>query len=244
MIGAMNVDPHVADRIAQVRACMAAAAQRAGRPAESVRLVAVTKTYPLEAVLAAVAAGCPDIGENRVQEAIPKIEAFRAAQPRTTAHFHLIGHLQSNKARHAVRFFDLVHSVDSEHLAVELDRHAQGLEKTCSVLLQVNVSGEDTKSGFTAETVADALPRILERCPNLRIAGFMTMAPLVADRELTRPVFRNLRELRDELLECHAGHPSLIAGELSMGMTNDFEVAIEEGATLVRIGSAIFGSRV
>jgi PLP dependent protein len=239
----MNLESLVAERIAEVRGRMAAAAARGGRPADSVRLVAVTKTYPLEAVLAAVASGCADIGENRVQEAVPKIEAFRASQPGTVAHFHLIGHLQSNKARHAVRFFDLIHSVDSEHLAVELDRHAQGLGKTCRVLLQVNVSGEETKSGFTAETVTAAFPGILDRCPNLRVAGFMTMAPLVADPELTRPVFRNLRELRDLLLARHGGHASFVAGELSMGMTNDYEVAIEEGATLVRIGSAIFGSR-
>ena len=239
----MNTESAIAERLGEVRERMAAAAERVGRPADSVRLVAVTKTYPLETLLAAVAAGCTDIGENRVQEAVPKMEAFRVARPASTVRFHLIGHLQTNKARHAVRHFDLIHSVDSERLAGELDRQAEKLEKVCQVLLQVNVSGEDTKSGFDAETVSAALPGILERCRHVRVAGFMTMAPFVDDPELTRPVFRSLRDLRDQLITRHGEHPGFVGGELSMGMTNDYEVAIEEGATLVRIGSAIFGSR-
>ncbi len=232
----------IADNLSRVRERIAAAALRAGRPPESVRLVAVTKTHPLPAIREALEAGAADIGENRVQEAVPKIAELRAGDgpmPRC----HLIGHLQSNKARAAAQHFDVVHSLDSARLAGELSRHAISLNRTLDALVQVNISGEDTKSGIDPRDLGALLDCVTAGCGGLRVRGLMTMAPLVEDPEDVRIFFRNLRVLAEAAWK---DYPQLAAAgppELSMGMTGDFEVAVEEGATLVRVGSAIFGTR-
>jgi hypothetical protein len=230
----------IAAAVAEVTGRMAAAAARAGRDPAAARLVTVTKTQPVELIREAIAAGAADLGENRVQDAIPKMAALAAegARPR----WHLIGHLQSNKAKLAAAHFDMVHSVDSAHLAGDLSRHAIAANRTVDLLLQVNVSGEDTKSGVEPR----GLPALLDHaaaCAGIRVRGLMTMAPLVDDPEDVRGFFRDLRLLAEAAWQ---DHPEIAAHgppELSMGMTNDFEVAVEEGATLVRIGSAIFGAR-
>ncbi len=229
----MIADRPVAENLRRVRERIAAAAARAGRDASDVRLVVVTKTHPVELIEEALAAGATEVGENRVQEALPKMEALAGRDVR----FHLIGHLQSNKAKQAAQHFHVVHSVDSEKLARELDRHAAAAGRRLEVLVQVNISGEDTKSGVEPWAVKALLGVIRENCPALECCGFMTMAPLSDDAEAARVHFRNLRLLSEKF------EPPAARWELSMGMTSDFEVAIEEGATLVRIGSAIFGSR-
>lgn len=223
-----------------VLARIQAAAMRVGRDPAEVTLVVVTKTHPVEVVREMLRAGATHIGENRVQEAVPKIESIRADTSMASPHFHLIGHLQSNKAKLAARNFDIIESVDSADLARTLNRHATEASRTLDVLLQVNVSGEGTKSGLEIDEVRSVLPEILRECPALTCRGLMTIAPLAADPEAIRPHFRALHILSEELR--HATNGAL-GPELSMGMTGDFEVAIEEGATIVRIGSAILGSR-
>ena len=215
---------HVSRNLAAIRRAIAAAAEAAGRDPASVALVAVTKTVPVAGIAAALAAGQTTFGENRVQEALPKIAALAG----TPARFHLIGHLQTNKAR-AVAPFAMIESIDSLRLAEAVSAR---LTAPMPVLLEVNVAGEASKDGFAPEDVAEALPA-LAALPRLRVAGLMTVAPLAANAEDLRPVFRRLRTLRDALGLEH----------LSMGMTNDFAIAIAEGATIVRIGRAIFGDR-
>ena len=236
----MNREP-LAENLARVRARMAAAAQRAGRDPSAVTLVAVSKTHPVEAIQAAYSLGVRDFGENRVEEALPKMAAVQAwlaqqpgAQPIT---WHLIGHLQSRKA--AVGPFGLIHSVDRMKIARKLSQQSQarGLEQ--AILLEVNVAGEASKYGFRIEEIGPALTEIAA-LPHLHVAGLMTMAPLAANPDEVRPVFQRLRSLRTALAQ-HA--PQFERSQLSMGMTDDFETAIEEGATLVRIGRAIFGER-
>ena len=225
---------HVAGNLATVRARIAAAAEAAGRDPGGVELVAVSKTFPVAALKAAIAAGQSVFGENRVQEALPKIEALAGiagpdgARPR----FHLVGHLQTNKARQAGAF-DMIESVDSLRLAVALERR---LPRPMPVLLEVNVAGEVSKHGFAPDEVGPALAAITPLA-KLDVVGLMTVAPLVAEAEAVRPVFRELRRLRD------AEAPQLGMGHLSMGMSNDFAVAVAEGATIVRLGRAIFGDR-
>lgn len=228
----------VAENLQRVRQRMADAALRAGRNPNEVTLVAVSKTKPLSLIEAALAAGQRDFGENRFEEAWAKVEA---CQERNIADiiWHFIGTIQSRKTVQAVGPFALVHSVDRFKIANRLHREAEATSNVLSVLLQVNVSGEGSKHGFAPEELLEIMPRFAE-LTGLRIQGLMTMAPLVDDPEEARPVFRQLRELRDRLRE---SYPQFTLPHLSMGMTNDFEVAIEEGATIVRIGSAIFGSR-
>jgi pyridoxal phosphate enzyme (YggS family) len=219
--------------IERVRERIAAAERRAGRGGD-VSLIAVSKTHPAEAVAAAYRWGLTRFGENRVEEAGPKAEALRDLP----VEWHMIGHLQSRKAADAFPWASLIHSVDSIKLAGRLSRAApEGAE--LPVLLQVNVSGETSKEGFAPEEVPPAV-RIITALPGLRIDGLMTMAPIADDPEDVRPVFRALRGLRDDLAR---QFPQVAWTHLSMGMTDDFEVAIEEGATLVRIGRAIFGER-
>jgi PLP dependent protein len=244
----MQISTQIAENIAAVRDRIARAAHAAGRDPAEVTLVAVSKTHPAEAVLAALEAGAADFGENRVQEAEQKILALEAERARLR--WHLIGHLQRNKARLAARLFDRIHSVDSLRLAEALDRYAAELrpEHPLSILLQVNVSGETSKEGFDlpgalANPALPAFVAEVERIaalPNLRLEGLMTIAPLVEDAERVRPVFRDLRLLRDALSE---RVPGLALSQLSMGMSDDLDVAIAEGATLVRVGRAIFGAR-
>jgi len=211
------------------------AARSAGREPAEIRLVAVTKTVGPERLQEAVAAGQSLFGENYVQEAKTKIAALG---PGFTWHF--IGHLQSNKARAAVELFDLIHSVDRLSLAQALEQAAGRQGKVQNILLQVNLAGEETKSGTTPEN-AQALLLEISRMPHLRVMGLMTMPPWFADPEEVRPYFKALRELRDRLRALRLVEGDL--PELSMGMTGDFEVAVAEGATLVRIGTAIFGRR-
>jgi len=222
----------VQDRIAQ-------AAARAGRDVSSVTLVAVSKTHPVEELLAVYRLGIRHFGENRVEEASIKLPAFKQAISDPTVVFHMIGHIQSRKAEEVVTLFDRVHSVDSVKLAQRLARLAA---KPLPTLLEVNVSGEDSKYGFDGARRAELFDavEVISQLPNLRLDGLMTMAPQVDNPEEARPVFRALRELRDEIT---VHYPALKLPHLSMGMTDDFEVAIEEGATLVRVGRAIFGER-
>ncbi len=235
----------VAERLARVRERIAMAAARAGRSPDAITLVAVTKTHPPALIAEALAAGATDLGENRVQEAAAKIPALAGDRaPR----WHLIGHLQRNKARLAAELFDLIHSVDSLRLAEALARHvAPG--RRLPVLLQVNVSGEATKEGFDLagglanRPALDALLPEVEAIlalPSLEVRGLMTIAPISASPEDARPTFAALRELRDDLAR---RYPDAGWAELSMGMTDDFEAAIAEGATIVRVGRAIFGER-
>lgn len=209
------------------------ACERAGRDPGSVCVVAVSKGQPPEMVARAAGLGLRVFGENRVQEAKAKIPLCPS-----NISWHMIGHLQTNKCKDAVRLFDVVESVDSVHLAVELDLRAEQAAKHLPVLLEVNVAGESSKFGFAPETLLAELPR-LNALRRLQIQGLMTVAPFTTDPEKVRPVFRRLRELKTEC-EARLGAP---LPHLSMGMTNDFEVAVEEGATIVRIGTALFGPR-
>ena len=223
----------IAANVAAVHARIVAAAARAGRDPSAGTLVAVSKTVPLERLRGVERLGLADLGENRVQEATAKVEALGGAVT-----WHLIGHLQSNKAKAAVRLFDLIHSVDSLELAEALDRHAASLGTRQRVLFQVNVSGEESKGGFAPAALEAAAER-LAALPHLQPEGLMSIAPLGAAEPELRSIFRALRA------RCDALAP--LFGEqwrhLSMGMTDDFELAVEEGATLVRVGRAIFGER-
>lgn len=214
-----------------------AAAQRAGRPSSDVTLVAVSKTHPIEAIATAYALGQRDFGENRVEELWPKVEAAKELGL-DGIRWHLIGTIQSRKSADAIGPFALIHSVDRLKLANRLERDAAAAGKVIDVLLEVNVSGEESKHGFAPDEVLAALPELLSY-QAVRVRGLMTMAPFVDDAEDARPIFRQLHQLR-ERVKNEAG---VLWPELSMGMTNDFEVAVEEGATLVRVGSAIFGAR-
>lgn len=229
----------LAARIARVRETIAEAALRSGRRPEDVTLIAVSKTFGPDRVLAAVQHGITDLGENRVQEAEAKIAAL-ADRVGDRVNWHLIGHLQSNKAKTAVRLFTTIESVDSLHLAELLSRLAAQNGRILPVLLEVNVGDEPSKFGFAPALLPETLPRLLA-LPMLDIRGLMTVAPAVADADAARPYFRQLRELRDRLA---TEHPTANLRELSMGMSGDFAVAIEEGATIVRLGRVIFGERL
>jgi hypothetical protein len=227
------------DNLTRVQDRMAAAAVRAGRDVSTITLVAVSKTHPVEELLAAFELGVRHFGENRVEEASAKLSAFKQVISDSTVVFHMIGHIQSRKAEDVARLFDRVHSVDSVKLAQRLARFAA---KPLPVLLEVNVSGEESKYGFDGARRAELFDAVemINQLPQLRLDGLMTMAPIVENPEDARPVFRALRELRDEIA---VRYPALTLPHLSRGMTDDFEVAIEEGATLVRVGRAIFGER-
>jgi pyridoxal phosphate enzyme (YggS family) len=228
----------IAANLAAVRDRIARAAVASGRTADAVRLVAVSKTFGLDAIRAAIAAGQLDFGENKVQEALPKIEALSPAHP--DVRWHLIGHLQSNKARKAARPFDAIHSVDSLDLLRRLDQAAGETRRRPRILVQVDLAGEATKFGATPDD-ARAIVRAAVDLPTVQLAGLMTLPPFYDDPVAARPVFARLRELRDALVA--EGVPADRLAELSMGMSHDFEVAIAEGATIVRVGSAIFGQR-
>ena len=223
----------IAANASQVREQMAEAAVRSGRDPASVRLVAVTKTFPAETVQAAYDCGLRDFGENRVQEFQEKLPGLHTPG----AAFHLIGHLQSNKARPAMAF-DWIETVDSERLARRLSQAALEAGKTLSVLIEVKLGEEEAKTGVS-EAVLPELVTCVAALPNLALHGLMGMPPWSDDPEKSRPYFRRLRELRDRLQQ--AGIAGL--NELSMGMTRDFHIAIEEGATIVRVGTGLFGPR-
>jgi len=226
----------VADRVAEIRAGIAEAVQRGGH-GQAVRLIAVTKTHGPEAVLAAAAAGITDVGENKVQEALAKQEALTAAGTTPAGlTWHLIGHLQTNKVK-ALPSFGLFHAMDRPKLADEAAAMATKRGLTVDALLQVNVVGEETKGGYALSVVPAEAER-LRGLAGLRIRGVMTMAPFDAPESVLRQVFRGAREAR-EILRA-AGHP---AEELSMGMSGDYLIAVEEGATMVRLGTVLFGAR-
>jgi pyridoxal phosphate enzyme (YggS family) len=225
----------IASNLKTVQDRIAAAARRAGRDPASVRLVTVTKTIDAERIREAVAAGASVLGENRVQEAREKIASLGPI-----ASWHLIGRLQANKAKYAVTLFYLIHSVDSLALAKEIDRQAARHDKVQDVLIEVNIAGEASKAGVEANAVM-GLVRDLSMLKNIRVQGLMTMPPFSEDPEASRPFFRKLRELAADIAKEQV--PGVVMKELSMGMSGDFEVAVEEGATLVRVGTAIFGGR-
>ncbi len=225
----------IADNLDNVMGRISAAAERAGRDPSAIKLVVVTKTVDAERIRQAAGAGAAILGENRVQEAKKKIEHLGRLAP-----WHLIGHLQSNKAKYAVKLFDLIHSVDSIELAREIDRQAAKIGKIQDVLIEVNISGEESKHGATMEAARD-LVREAAKLTNISIKGLMTMPPFSDRPEDSRPYFRRLRELSDRVAQEHV--PGVSMNELSMGMSGDYEVAIEEGATMVRVGTAIFGQR-
>jgi pyridoxal phosphate enzyme (YggS family) len=229
----------VAENLAVVRQRISAAERRAGRLETSVRLIAVCKTFPPEAIIEAYQAGQRLFGENKVQEFAEKVGALASLKD---AEFHMIGHLQSNKAAKAVELFHAVDSLDSAKLASRLNAAAEASGKILPVLIEINIGAEEAKSGVAADS--SELDDILNGAPgwpSLRIHGLMTVPPYTEDPEGARPYFRKLRELRDQLAARNYAAVSL--EELSMGMSHDFEVAIEEGSTCVRIGTAIFGER-
>ena len=224
------------DRIEKIRKRIEQTALSCGKDPLNVRLVAVSKTVPSKNVKTAVEAGLFIFGENYIQEAMGKIDEI--ADSRLSWHF--IGHLQSNKAKFVVRYFDLIHSVDTLKLAKEINRQAIKIDKTQNILVQVNIAMETTKSGVaTKDTIS--LIKDISKLENLSVKGLMTMPPFFNQPEKVRPYFKALAELKNQVLEESIEHIEM--EELSMGMTGDFEVAIEEGATLVRIGTAIFGDR-
>jgi PLP dependent protein len=217
----------IGNNIREVERRIARAAERSGRPPDDITIIAVTKTIELQLIQEAFEAGMRHFGESRIQEAKDKIGQLTALQPLST--WHMVGHLQTNKVGLAVELFHFIQSVDSIRLAEIISRHAQ---RDMPILLQVNVSGEASKFGFPPDAVSSAV-EVIAHFPHLQIKGLMTIAPLTNNPEEVRPCFRQLRLLRDSLGLEH----------LSMGMTDDFEVAVEEGATMVRIGRAIFGQR-
>jgi pyridoxal phosphate enzyme (YggS family) len=227
----------IADRVAAVRERIARAAERASRRPGEVTLVAVSKTHPAEAVRAAFAAGVRDFGENRVQEAEPKIAAT-ADLVSPEVRWHLVGHLQSNKARRAAALFGVIQSVDSADLGERLARIGVESGRTVRALVQVDLAGEETKFGLPEKELLRALEALRGRA-GIRIEGLMVLPPFLDDPDEVRPWFRRLRALAE-----HAAAAGLLEGrELSMGMSHDFEAAVEEGATIVRVGTAIFGER-
>lgn len=225
----------VAANIARVRNAIADAASRSGRKASDVRLMAVTKTVDDDRIMEAIAAGVDIIGESYVQEAKRKIE--KMGRP---LEWHMIGYLQSNKAKYVVRLFDMIHSVDRIELARELDRRAKAAGHVMKILIEVNISGEETKSGVPYK---DAMPLIRDvaSLDGLSVQGLMTMPPWFDDPEDARPYFISLRELRERVIDENLHRVEM--RELSMGMSGDYEVAVEEGATIVRVGRTIFGER-
>jgi len=232
----MRPEPTIADRLADIRGRIAAAARSAGRDSSSVRLIAVSKTFPIDAIREAYAAGQREFGENRVQEALQKI----AATADLEISWHLLGHLQTNKAKKAAPAFSTLHSIDSAELLQKIDAAAADAGRTPELLIQVDLAGEATKFGVAPADVPPLFDAAV-RCRAARVVGLMTLPPIPESPDDARPWFRRLRELRDEWRA--AGVPASMLAELSIGMSGDFEVAIQEGSTMVRIGTAIFGTR-
>ena len=225
----------IRERLVRVREQIARAAERAGRSAEDVTLIAVSKTFDPTTVQQAVDEGALDLGENRVQEALTKVAVVQG-----TVRWHLIGHLQSNKARQAVETFDVIHTIDSSQLVDRLDRIAGEAGRRPRVLIQVDLAHEPTKSGADEQELPGIMDT-LDSARHLNLCGLMTLPPYFESPEGTRPYFRRLHEILDDLNRDRGQDQKLT--ELSMGMSHDFETAIEEGATMVRVGTAIFGSR-
>ncbi len=234
----------IAKNHASVKERMAAAAERSGRSPDSIKLVTVTKGRSIPEIQSLLAAGATDIGENRIQEAQQKydpIRDFLAASNTQKCDWHLIGHLQRNKVKSALEIFTLIHSVDSLRLLAEIARRAEALKQQTDILIQINTTGEESKFGLDAEDVFDFMEKSLSYS-GVRIVGLMTMGMFSASPETNRPAFALLRTLSDKIKA--EKYPGITMQYLSMGMTDDFEVAIEEGANLVRIGRAIFETEV
>jgi PLP dependent protein len=227
----------LSERFTNVRKRIESAAMRCNRSSDQITLIAISKTHPVEVIRAGLDVGIKDLGENRVQEAEAKINEVG----RSAARWHLVGHLQANKARRAVSLFDVIHSLDSVALAERLNRLcAEEGREELPVLIQIDLGGEETKTGIDPRQLRGLLDS-LNDCQQLRLIGLMTLPPYFENPECARPYFKTLRELRDELqLQGRFGESP---GDLSMGMSHDFEIAIEEGATMVRVGTAIFGER-
>jgi pyridoxal phosphate enzyme (YggS family) len=225
------------ERFANVRERIQTAARRSSRLAGEITLIAISKTHSAEMLRAVLKLGVTDFGENRIQEAEGKINDIG----RRAARWHLVGHLQANKARRAVRLFDCIHSLDSVDLAKRLNQVCieEGRE-ALPLLIQIDLGGEETKTGIDPRQLPELLDSV-KQCQRLRLIGLMTLPPYFENPDCARPYFKTLRELRDQLQP--QGHFGKGAGELSMGMSHDFEIAIEEGATMVRVGTAIFGER-
>jgi pyridoxal phosphate enzyme (YggS family) len=232
------MDTVLLENIKNVYRKISYAAIRSGRSPFDVKLVAVTKTIAVDKISEAVDLGLRVLGENRVQETEGKISNLKSQILNSIIEWHLIGYLQRNKAKRAVQLFDLIHSLDSTGLAEELNKHAEREGKFQRVLIQVKLSEEETKHGVPKEGLMNLIKKVSEM-KHLKLEGLMTMPPFFDKAEMARPFFRELRELRDDAEKSGYQLP-----ELSMGMTNDFEVAIEEGATMVRVGTAIFGERI
>lgn len=226
----------ISEQLIQVREEISIAEKKSGRPKGSVKLIAVSKTFEKEYILEAIQAGCLTFGENRIQEAKDKIEAIGRNQVK----WHLIGHLQKNKAKFIYDLFDLIHSVDSFELGQAIHRGAQTRGIVTPVLIQVNIASETTKSGTEPSHLEELLKK-LSTLSSLQIQGLMTIPPLASAPEKSRQYFAQLRELRDKMVRSNIENIKL--NELSMGMSGDYKIAIEEGATFVRVGSAIFGKR-
>ncbi|MBI5098746.1 MAG: YggS family pyridoxal phosphate-dependent enzyme [Nitrospirae bacterium] len=227
----------ILQHLAAIQERINSAAAKAGRNPQDIKLVTVTKTIELQEIIKAVKAGVRILGESRVQEAQEKITNYKLQITNSKVQWHLIGSLQKNKAKYAVQLFDLIHTIDSIELAEEVDKQARKNEKTQRILVQIKLSEEEAKHGVLEKDLMDLLDKI-SNMNNLKLEGLMTIPPLFEDPEFVRPYFMRLREIRDKLSAKGYNLP-----ELSMGMSNDFEVAIEEGATMVRIGTAIFGER-
>lgn len=229
----------LSERISSVFKKITAAALRTGRDPQEIKLIAVTKSQPIDKIKEASQLGLRIFGESRVQEAKAKIEALREFidQWKMNIEWHMIGHLQSNKAKDAVRLFEIIHSVDSEKLALIINKEAEKINKIQRILIQVKLSDEPSKHGVSIEKIEDLI-ELCTKLPNIKVEGLMTIPPYSENPEESRPYFRKLRQIK-EILSQKNYH----LNELSMGMSNDFEIAIEEGATMVRIGTAIFGER-
>jgi len=234
-----TISEQIAANLAQVHQRMDDAAVRSDRDPADVTLVAVSKTKPFDFIQAALTAGQRDFGENRFEEMWAKVGRGRTLGLEDQIRWHFIGSIQSRKTSQAIGPFVLIHSVDRLKIANRLSRDAEAAGCVLSLLLEVNVSGEASKHGFAPDELLAAMPDLLQ-LPGVNIQGLMTMAPFVDDEKVLRPVFRKTRELQDRIRDAH---PEVKMPHLSMGMSNDFEIAIEEGATIVRVGSAIFGAR-
>jgi pyridoxal phosphate enzyme (YggS family) len=223
------------DNVRKIKQKIREVCLKTGRNPEDVTIVAVTKTVPVERIIEVVKAGIYDIGENKVQELLEKRKSI------DNVRWHFVGHLQTNKVKYIVDFVHLIHSVDSFKLALEIDKRAKKINRVVDVLIEVNTSGELTKYGVKPEEALNLVRQISENCEYVRVKGLMTVAAYLPNPEDVRPMFRTLRELRDEISKFNLRNVEM--RHLSMGMSNDYEVAVEEGATIVRIGTAIFGPR-
>lgn len=227
---------NIRENIENIRKRIADAAQRVGRDTDDVKLISVTKTVDIDKVEEAIEAGSLDAGENKPQELARKYDVLG-----NKIRWHQIGSLQTNKVKYIIDKVCMIHSLDREGLAEEIDKRASKINRVIDCLVQVNISGEESKHGMTREEVEPFIRLVSEKYHNIKIKGLMTMAPFDAERDEIRKVFRNLKELSEEINNMNIENVDMT--ELSMGMTNDFEIAIEEGATMVRVGTAIFGKR-